>query len=750
VRTLHSRLRVWRRERQHASRLRDLAHAGSQRLALAVDEAARSLEGKLGSALPPPRSAIAPLLLELAYCADSHRVGEVAERLRAAVARRVAAAPFVDVAWTPLHPIDVLGRMVFGSDAPLAASGFVDLLERTIRLAEEREGIEREIKSWQLDMLKDMAAFENGTSTQTLNAHQRVRDALQSTLLLLLILGSGCVGTFVLVTMFVGRTASEQIAALEAAREHAHAAAVAKSQFLANMSHEIRTPMNGILGMADLLVETDLDRDQRGYARTIQQSAHALLTVINDILDYSKIEAGKLVLDVADFDVRATVGDCLDLMSPMANAKSIELVSFIDHTVPRVLQGDGGRLRQVLLNLIGNAVKFTAKGEVIVMVENVSGDGPRNRAKFSVIDTGIGISDEVQSRLFTAFTQADTSTTRKFGGTGLGLAISRRLVHFMGGELQLRSKVGIGSTFWFEVDMPAGTMVAPDSTRELSDFSALVVDDCETNRQVVALQLASTKIGLDLAEDGRHALELLRLANQRGRPFTLVLLDMVMPYLDGVEVARRIRDDRSLPQPRILLLSSTDVRPSNEELNQVGIDAWLTKPVREDQLLDAVHRALTRLGTTALPEPASTSRPPGTGLEPLDIDVLVAEDNEINQRVIGRMLEQLGCRATFAGTGTETIQRFGERHFDLILMDCHMPEMDGYSATRKIREQLGYGARVPIVALTANVMVSDQAACLDAGMNDFLSKPVQKAVLYGMLRRWVRAAAEERPAAARS
>ncbi|MHB1328659.1 MAG: response regulator, partial [Gemmatimonadales bacterium] len=523
----------------------------------------------------------------------------------------------------------------------------------------------------------------------------------------------------------------------------------AKSEFLANMSHEVRTPMNGILGMTELALATDLTTEQRDYLETVQRSADALLTVINDILDFSKIEANKLDIETIPFDLGYCLDETVRLQALRAHEKGLELAYYIGPDVPLSLSGDPGRLRQVLLNLIGNAIKFTPAGEVVLQVTREPSAHGQIVLHFTVTDTGIGIPKDKQGAIFDAFTQADATTTRRFGGTGLGLAITSQLIRLMGGRIWVDSEPGSGSAFHFTLPFMSGPddLLQP-ARRELADLSGmtvLVVDDNATNRRILADILASWGMRPTLVESGRAAIGALERARAEQQPFPLALIDFQMPDLDGFELAAQIQVTPELGTPLIMMLSSVGHRGDAIRCKELGVASYLTKPVRRAVLLEAVLEILATRDHPVADAPLVTRHSIGQTQEGLRI--LVAEDNAVNRRVACAILEKRGHTLTIAENGRQAVATALQGDFDVMLMDVQMPEMDGLEATAAIRQaEQGTGRHLPIIGLTAHAMKGDRETCLAAGMDAYLAKPLQPAMLFETIDRVARRIPDPMPA----
>jgi CheY-like chemotaxis protein/HPt (histidine-containing phosphotransfer) domain-containing protein len=533
----------------------------------------------------------------------------------------------------------------------------------------------------------------------------------------------------------------------EKAAEAAQDASRAKSEFLTNMSHEIRTPMNGVLGMTELLSQSELSDRQRKFVNTAHQSAETLLNIINDILDFSRIEAGKLDLDDADFDVRDTVENVVELLAESAQNKGVEIACLVSREVPRWVRGDPTRLRQIVFNLVGNGIKFTDSGEVVVRV------GLDQRAEafvalsFEISDTGIGIAPEAMRRIQEPFEQADGTITRKFGGTGLGLAIARQLIGLMGGNFEIESKPGKGSTFRFMVRLrPSLSEHNQESNRQfdLSDTKVLIIDDNATNREILHHYLAHSGAISEAAADGPRALQMLHDAVERNQPFDVALLDMLMPGMSGLEVAKAVETDPALAATRLIVLTSMGRYVDLEGSSHAQDMAFLTKPVRQSELLTQIGITVDAPCTEAVSQPQQdplTRAPEGSEeLSALDATVLVAEDNPVNQEVIVAYLATLGCRTDVVTTGVEVLSAVARSSYDLILMDCQMPDMDGLEATKQLRlqeRQQHQPHRTPVIAVTANAFGGERERCLAAGMDDYVSKPFKHAELREILQHWL-------------
>ena len=528
-------------------------------------------------------------------------------------------------------------------------------------------------------------------------------------------------------------------AQLAEARDDAMEASRLKSEFLATMSHEIRTPMNGVIGLTDLLMRTDLDEHQRRLAENLQGAGLTLLGIINDILDLSKIESGKLELEAADFDVRQVFDQAASVLCGPAHDKGLELVVACAPDVPPLVRGDAVRFGQIVTNLGSNAVKFTDRGEVVVQARVEERTGTDVVLRVDVADTGVGIAPEQQERLFEAFTQADPSTTRRHGGTGLGLAISRQLVEALGGEIRVTSEPGRGSTFSFtaRLGVAEGPVAPPGGGRQLQGRRVLVVDDNDTNRLILTEQLDAWQMRSVAVASAVEAMATLREAARSGQPFEVGVLDLVMPGTNGLELATEIRSDPALGGIALLLLTS-DQSVTRKEVDDAGIRTSLSKPVRHSELRGALLALLG--GAATAPAPLAESMPE------LGVRVLVVEDNRVNQLVATGILESLGCSVDVADDGLAAVERLSRPHeYDVVLMDCRMPRLDGFDATRLVREREPVGRRVPIIAMTASALEGERERCLAAGMDDYLTKPVDAHTLERVLRAWVEVPAPPAP-----
>ncbi len=634
-----------------------------------------------------------------------------------------------------------------------------------LTLLQDRAALELEIERVFADIYKLQEEITHLIQQEMEDLFEKIEASLAAQWQTITFLGSLAFVGFLIVAYVLSRRIRRQVIELNDARKQAMAAAQAKSEFLATMSHEIRTPMNGVIGMTGLLLETPLSKDQHDFAVTIQQSADSLLAILNDILDFSKIDAGKLEFETIDFDLGNVVEESIELIANRAAEKNLELVGLISAQIPTAVRGDPGRLRQVLLNLLSNAIKFTKQGEVTAQVQLVEQTEEIIRVRFDITDTGIGISEEAQARLFQAFSQADSSTTREYGGTGLGLVICQKLVERMGGQIGLTSQPGTGSTFWFTVPLdrqhPSATRSSGTAQVDLKGRRLLCVDQTASNLELLSCYAKDWGMECVTSQSPTTALRALQEADTQQRPFDLAVIEMQMPEINGFELAQMLKAHPSWGRLPLILLTAIGKRGDGQKARDAGFSGFVTKPIRKSELYNCLTTVLGLRSNThqeTYTDPLVTIHSLREMSRQTNSRILVVDDHRVNQQLAVLMLERLGHRAEVAVNGKEAVEVISQRPFDLVFMDCHMPEMDGYQATRTIRAWEQKQRRtyissehssepshsspspmthLPIIAMTANAMKGDRERCLEAGMDDYVTKPIQKEELAKVIEQWL-------------